>query len=106
MTIVKPDRNNISPRLGFAWRPQTKTMVRGGYAINYASVPYMSFAQRMAAQPPYAVSDTRTGAAASPLLFATVFGTPATATTTNNFAVDPNYRLGYVRSGTWTSSGN
>jgi len=97
LTAVNPDRNNFSPRLGAAWRPSQKTMVRGGYGINYASVPYLSFAQRLANQPPYAITDTRTGEAGTPLPITDVFATPATATTTNNFGVDKNYRLGYVQ---------
>ncbi len=38
-TIVEPDWNNLAPRVGVAWKPQPRTTVRGGYAINYASVP-------------------------------------------------------------------
>jgi hypothetical protein len=97
VTIVAPDRNNASPRIGVAWKPQPKTTVRGGYSINYASVPYMSFAQQLAAQPPFAVTDTRFGTAVAPLLLTDAFGTPIASTTTNNFGVDRNYRLGYVQ---------
>jgi trimeric autotransporter adhesin len=96
-TAVNPDRNNVSPRVGIAWRPRQKTMVRGGYGINYASVPYLSFAQRLASQPPFAVTDTRAGNEATPLPMTDVFLTPASATTTNNFGVDKDYRLGYVQ---------
>ena len=96
MTIINPDRNNLSPRFGFAWRAQPKTVVRGGYGINYSSVPYLSVAQRLSAQPPFATTDTRTGTFASPLTLADAFGTPSTSTTTNNFAVDKDYRIGYV----------
>ena len=95
-TIVEPDRNNLSPRIGVAWRAQAKTIVRGGYGINYASVPYLSFAQRMASQPPFAVTDTRIGTSGSPLPITAAFSAPAADTTTNNFGVDRNYRLGYV----------
>ena len=95
-TIVEPDWNNLAPRVGVAWKPQSRTTVRGGYAINYASVPYTSFAERLSAQPPFAVADTRLGALNVPLNMATVFTMPGTATTTNNFGVDRYYRLGYV----------
>jgi hypothetical protein len=29
------DRNNFAPRIGFAWKPIARTVVRGGYGINY-----------------------------------------------------------------------
>jgi hypothetical protein len=96
-TIVRPDRNNVAPRLGVAWRATTKTVVHGGYAINYASVPYLSIAQRLAGQPPFAVTDTTIGTPAAPLTLAGAFAAPAAATTTNNFGVDPAYALGYVQ---------
>ncbi|MBE3099674.1 MAG: TonB-dependent receptor, partial [Planctomycetes bacterium] len=96
-TIVEPDRNNLSPRIGVAWRPQARTVIRGGYGINHASVPYLSFAQRMAGQPPFAVTDTRIGTASSPIPITAAFSAPSTATTTNNFGVDRHYRLGYVQ---------
>jgi trimeric autotransporter adhesin len=95
-TIVEPDRNNLAPRVAVAWKPQPRTTVRGGYAINYASVPYTSMVERMSAQPPFAVADTRLGALNAPLDMSTVFTTPSTATTTNNFGADRAYRLGYV----------
>jgi trimeric autotransporter adhesin len=95
-TLVEPDRNNIAPRIGIAWRPKPNHMVRGGYSINYASVPYLSVAQRLASQPPYAVTDTRLGSIAAPLLLTDAFGTPATDTTTNNYGVDRTYDIGYV----------
>ncbi|MGC2324479.1 MAG: TonB-dependent receptor, partial [Terriglobales bacterium] len=34
-TLVRPDRNNFAPRIGIAWKPFAKTVVRTGYGINY-----------------------------------------------------------------------
>ncbi len=74
------------------------TVVRGGYGINYASVPYLSFAQRLASQPPFAVTDTRPGHASRRRCRWRPRSRRADrATTTNNFGVDRNYRLGYVQ---------
>jgi hypothetical protein len=33
--LVDPDRNNWAPRLGFAYTPFEKTVVRGGYGVSY-----------------------------------------------------------------------
>lgn len=33
--LVTPDRNNIGPRLGFAWTVTPKSVVRGGYGLSY-----------------------------------------------------------------------
>ena len=36
--LVDPDRNNFGPRLGFAYTPVAKTVVRGGWGISYVHV--------------------------------------------------------------------
>jgi hypothetical protein len=36
--LVDPDRNNFGPRLGFAYTPMSKTVVRGGYGVSYVHV--------------------------------------------------------------------
>lgn len=38
--LIHPDRNNLGPRLGFAWRPLTKgsLVIRGGYDLPSRSV--------------------------------------------------------------------
>ena len=32
---LQPDRNNFAPRVGFAWTPTEKLVVRGGYGVYY-----------------------------------------------------------------------
>ncbi|MEO8522396.1 MAG: TonB-dependent receptor, partial [Acidobacteriota bacterium] len=34
-SLIKPDRNNFGPRLGFAWSLTRATVVRGGYGVSY-----------------------------------------------------------------------
>src|SRR5262249_62182411 len=39
-TLVRTDRNNFSPRVGFAWRPwNNDTVIRGGFGLFYDTVP-------------------------------------------------------------------
>jgi outer membrane receptor for ferrienterochelin and colicin len=40
-SVVPEDHNNIAPRLGFAWTPNTasRTVIRGGYGIFYGRTP-------------------------------------------------------------------
>lgn len=35
---ISPDRNNIGPRVGFAYSPFSKTVIRGGYGVFYTTI--------------------------------------------------------------------
>jgi hypothetical protein len=95
-SLIRPDRNNFAPRVGIAWKPMKQTVVRAGYGINYNLAQYGAIIQNFAFQPPFAVTSTNVSSPANPLTLQSGF--PATnLTVTNNFAVDPNYRLGYVQ---------
>ena len=41
--LIKPDYSNFSPRFGFAYTINDKTVVRGGYGIYYAPILYNDF---------------------------------------------------------------
>lgn len=98
-SLINPDRNNFAPRVGIAWRPFSKTVVRSGYSINYNLGQYGSMATQLGFQPPFAFTQTNTGETPTSLTLQNGF--PAsTAPVTNSYAVDPNYRLAYVQS--WT----
>ena len=100
-SLIQPDRNDWAPRVGLAWKPQKKTVVRPGYGINYNLAQYGTMIQNFAFQPPFAntatnATDASALIAGNPLTLSNGF--PATSgTVTNNFAVNPNYRLGYVQ---------
>lgn len=95
-SLIAPDRNNFAPRVGIAWKPQQKTVVRAGYGINYNLAQYGSIIQNFAFQPPFATASTNSSSLASPLTLENGFP-DVSGTVTNNFAVDRNYRLGYVQ---------
>lgn len=92
--LIYPERNNFSPRLGFAWVPMRKTVVRGGYGVNFAVGQYAEFVQDLAFQPPFADVQTNDFAAASATNLTDGF--PARQTE-GNWAIDKHYRLPYVQ---------
>jgi hypothetical protein len=100
--LVNPDRNNFSPRLGIAWRPSSKrsSVFRAGYGMYYNTSVYSNVASQMSQQPPLATA-WNLNIQNSPLLsIGDAFTNPANSRTntltTNTFAVDPNYKIGYV----------
>jgi trimeric autotransporter adhesin len=119
-TLVKPDKALYSPRVSIAWSPRFKfaknTVVRSGYGINYNTGAYSRFAQKMAFQQPFAITQTNTlSSGANPTTGCVLPSQLATApagskamtlangfncsqqVTQSNFGVDPNYRLGLVQ---------
>lgn len=97
VTVVEPDRNNFAPRIGIAWKPMKKTVVRAGYGINYDTTQYGSIVQNLSFQPPFAFTETNVSSAANLLTLANSFSAVSAPGVTNNFAVDKNYKLGYVQ---------
>ena len=95
--LVHPDRNNFAPRIGIAWKPFDKTVVRVGYGINYNTGAYQSIAQNLAFQPPFDTSETNVQSGVGALTLQNGFPAPAPGLITNSYAVDPNYRMGYVQ---------
>ena len=97
VTLVRPDRNNFAPRLGLAWKPLRNTVVRAGYGINYntarirASCRTWRFSRRFQPRRPTLNLRRRM------LTLQNGFPAVAPGSITNNFGVDPNYRLGYVQ---------
>jgi trimeric autotransporter adhesin len=101
-SLINPDRNDFAPRIGIAWKPLQKTVVRVGYGFNYNLAQYTTIIQNFAFQPPFANTATNattvTGLMGpTPLTIVNGFPAASSDTITNNFAVDPNYKLGYVQ---------
>jgi hypothetical protein len=98
-SLMRPDRNNFAPRIGFAWKPFSTTVVRGGYGINYNTGAYQGIAQQLALQPPFATTATNIEPSSRPAIpeLTLQSGFPPPTDITNDYAVNPNYRLGYVQ---------
>ena len=96
-SLVKPDHNNFSPRIGFAWRPFPKhsTRINGGYGIYYNTAAYTTIANNMAAQPPFSQNFSVASTPANPLTISQF--SAGTNTITNTRAIDPNYLIGYAQ---------
>jgi len=96
--LIRPDRNNLAPRIGFAWRPfPASTMViRGGYGVYFDSSIYQTIATQMAQQAPLSTSLRVQNSPENPLTLANGFrGSPNILETT--FGVDPGFRMGYAQ---------
>jgi hypothetical protein len=96
-TLMHPDRDNFAPRLGIAWKPLNKTVVRAGYGINYNTTAYQEIVQQLAFQPPFSITQTNVQTAPGDLTIAAGFPVVAPGTVTNNYGVDSNCRLGYLQ---------
>jgi trimeric autotransporter adhesin len=95
--LLKPDRNNFAPRVGLAWKVLPKTVFRAGYGINYNTGAYNTIVQQLAFQPPFSVTQTNVQSPSTVLTLQNGFPAVSFDSVTNNYGVDPNYRLGYVQ---------
>jgi trimeric autotransporter adhesin len=96
-SLVRADRNNFEPRIGIAWKPLPQTVVRAGYGINYNLAQYGVFIRNFAFQPPFAETSTNISSLDNVLTLENGFPPSAPGTVTNNYALNPNYRLPYVQ---------
>jgi trimeric autotransporter adhesin len=96
-SLVHPDKLLIQPRVGVAWRPfpDSSMVIKISYGMYANTSVYQSIATQMAQQSPLSKSASVENTAAQPLTLANGFNaTPLT--TPNTFAIDPNFRIGYV----------
>lgn len=96
-SLVRPDRGAFAPRIGLAYRLGSKTVVRAGYGINYNLAQYSTFIQNFAFQPPFAIAATNISPYGNFLTLANGFPNNSPTQVTNNYALNPNYKLGYVQ---------
>ncbi len=102
-SLLNPDKNNFSPRVGLAWRPSQKhsRVIRLGYSIFFSGSSYSQMAAKMAAQPPFATTGSLSTTLSDPLTMET--GLPSQPDqTSNTYAINPNYKLAYAQ--TWVAA--
>ncbi len=97
-SLVRPDWVGFEPRVGIAWRPigGSSLLIRAGYGIYDNTSVYQTLVQQMAQQSPLSKSLSVQNSPACPLTLADGF-TPCSAVTPDNFAIDPNFRVGYAQ---------
>jgi len=107
-SLVRPDYHEFQPRIGIAWRPFPKhsTVVRAGYGLYYNTSVFQPLANQMSQQAPlsdsvrqsYSVLQAQSISAAQPepLSLENALTLPAISTTPQTFALDPNFRIGYI----------
>jgi hypothetical protein len=99
-SLIRPDRGGIEPRIGISWRPipASTVVVRAGYGIYHDTSVYLAPALQLAQQAPLSTSLNNENSTACPLTLASGF-TACSTGDQDNYAVDPNFRVGYAQ--TW-----
>src|SRR5215204_4807295 len=108
--LIHPDRNNFAPRIGFAYRPGKRMVVRGGYGFFYTHTVRQGREGLLGFNPPYLIDNllqsNASGAAAvaSAAPFRLVNGYPtgllepgAIAQTVARRAQDADQRTPYIQ---------
>lgn len=98
-SLIRPDRRGFLPRIGISWRPipASTVVVRAGYGIYRDTSVYQSLVLQMAQEAPFSKSLSVENSVSCPLTLANGFNNCG-STTADTFAIDPNYRIGYVQS--------
>ena len=99
-SLIRPDKRGVEPRIGISWRPipASTVVVRAGYGLYHDTSVYLAPAMQLAQQAPLSTSLSVQNSAACPLTLANGFNSCG-STTADNYAVDPNLRVGYAQ--TW-----
>jgi carboxypeptidase family protein len=97
-SLVRPDKLGLEPRIGVSWRPipASTVVVRAGYGIYHDTSVYLGSAQQLAQQAPLSTSLNVENSAACPLTLGDGFN-PCSSVSADNYAIDPNFRVGYAQ---------
>lgn len=100
-SLVHSDYSRPEPRIGIAWRPisGSSLLIRSGYDVTNDTSVYQSAAYAMAQQAPLSTSLSVANSINCPFNIASPFGSlPCSTTSADTFAIDPNFKVGYVQS--------
>ena len=92
--LIHPDRNNFAPRVGFAYTPAPRWVVRGGYGVFYTHTVRQGREGMLGFNPPYLVDNllqtivTGAAAVASAAPFRLVNGYPTGLLDPNSLVAD------------------
>jgi hypothetical protein len=97
--LVKPDRNNFAPRLGFAYSPDSQTAFRGGFGVFFGFTRGEELSSGYHLNPPYIAQETLNSTAVTPsLLPGTLFPLASNTftSTTSLFSVNHDLPANYT----------
>lgn len=98
--LTDPDRNNWTPRIGFAYRPFSRDVLRGGYGIFDDTFEFNEYAFPFL-NPPFQKTAAVTGSVANPVSLDTLFPIAPTPQpvpgTIVSLTLNPHNRTPYVQ---------
>jgi hypothetical protein len=102
VSLLRPDRRGVEPRVAVSWRPilTSSLVIKASYGLYRNLGTYQPIALMFAQAPPFSTTISAQNTPQAPLTLASPF--PSSLPSTTTLAVDPDYRAGYLHS--WSLS--